>query len=88
VNDNEFAENLSWFDLVFNYWQEAGAVGEVSGEFPEHGATEFLGIDVIAFEADGFAVVVSDKKSALECGGVDPGGVRDGVAEFAVGGGL
>ena len=78
----------SRFNFGFDDRQEAGAVGEVSREFPEHGATEVLGIDVIAFEADGFAIFVGDEESALEGWRVDPWGFRGGVPVFAVGGGL
>ena len=63
----------SWFDFGFDDRKEARAVGEVSGEFPEHGATEVLGVDVVAFQGDRLAIFVGDEESALEGWSVDQG---------------
>ena len=68
--------------------KEAGAVGEVAGEFPDHRATEFLRVDVIAFRADRLAVVVADEETSLARWGIDPGHLGCGIPESAVDCGL
>ena len=68
--------------------KEAGAVGEVAGEFPDHRSAEFLRVDVIAFRTDGLAVVVADEETPLARWGIDPGNLRGGVPVAAVDRGL